>query len=125
MQKGQKVTVHTVRRKLLLDKKDFGYQVKILTHEIAHLLLHKDITDYQQQRARYETEAEGVAWVVCEALDIHSEGDNYSFGYISTWGKDNTKEFVKKSLQNITKTSREILDHVESKLDRIEELAGV
>ena len=116
---------HSEKKIVISDKKDFGYQVKILTHEIAHLLLHKDITDYQQQRARYETEAEGVAWVVCEALDIHSEGDNYSFGYISTWGKDNTKELVKKSLQNITKTSREILDHVESKLDRIEELAGV
>jgi hypothetical protein len=67
--------------------------------------------------ARYETEAEGVAWVVCEALGVHSDEDNYSFGYIATWGKDNTKQLVKKSLQTITKTSQTILDYVESKVD--------
>ena len=96
---------------------DFGYQVKILAHEVGHLLMHKDITDHQQQRARYETEAEGVAWVVCEALGVHSAEDNYSFGYIATWGKDNTKALVKQSLQTITKTSQTILDFVESRVD--------
>ena len=108
---------HDKKEIVISSNADFGYQVKILAHEVGHLLMHKDIKDYQQQRARYETEAEGVAWVVCEALGVHSDEDNYSFGYIATWGKDNTKQLVKKSLQTITKTSQTILDYVESKVD--------
>ena len=108
---------HDKKEIVISSNAEFGYQVKILAHEVGHLLMHKDIKDYQQQRARYETEAEGVAWVVCEALGVHSDEDNYSFGYIATWGKDNTKQLVKKSLQTITKTSQTILDYVESKVD--------
>jgi|TARA_Y100000052_G_scaffold24600_1_gene27282 antirestriction protein ArdC len=103
------------RKEIVIDpSNDFGYRVKVLAHEIGHLLMHKDITDYQQQRGRYETEAEGVAWVVCEALGIHSEDDNYSFGYISIWGKDDVKKLVKESLKRIEKTSKEILDAIEN-----------
>ena len=108
---------HDKKEIVISSNADFGYQVKILAHEVGHLLMHKDIKDYQQQRARYETEAEGVAWVVCEALGVHSDEDNYSFGYIATWGKDNTKQLVKKSLQTITKTSQTILDYVETRVD--------
>ena len=108
---------HDKKEIVISSNADFGYQVKILAHEVGHLLMHKDITDYQQQRARYETEAEGVAWVVCEALGVHSAEDNYSFGYIATWGKDNTKALVKQSLQTITKTSQTILDFVEARVD--------
>jgi len=110
---------HEKKEIVISDKHDFGYQVKILAHEVGHLLMHKDIKDYQQQRARYETEAEGVAWVVCEALGIHSAEDNYSFGYIAHWGKDNTKALVKQSLQTITKTSQTILDHIEVGVDSL------
>ena len=108
---------HEKKEIVISSKAEFGYQVKILAHEVGHLLMHKDIKDYQQQRARYETEAEGVAWVVCEALGVHSSEDNYSFGYIATWGKDNTKQLVKQSLQTITKTSQTILDYVEARVD--------
>ena len=108
---------HDKKEIVISSNAEFGYQVKILAHEVGHLLMHKDIKDYQQQRARYETEAEGVAWVVCEALGVHSDEDNYSFGYIATWGKDNTKQLVKKSLQTITKTSQTILDYVETRVD--------
>tara|TARA_Y100000994_G_scaffold246270_1_gene249261 strand:+ start:393 stop:1295 length:903 start_codon:yes stop_codon:yes gene_type:complete len=108
---------HDKKEIVISSNAEFGYQVKILAHEVGHLLMHKDIKDYQQQRARYETEAEGVAWVVCEALGVHSNEDNYSFGYIATWGKDNTKQLVKQSLQTITKTSQTILDYVETRVD--------
>ena len=108
---------HDKKEIVISSNADFGYQVKILAHEVGHLLMHKDIKDYHQQRARYETEAEGVAWVVCEALGVHSAEDNYSFGYIATWGKDNTKQLVKQSLQTITKTSQTILDYVETRVD--------
>ncbi len=108
------------KKEIVIDfKNDFGYRVKVLAHEVGHLLMHKDIKDYHLQRARYETEAEGVAWVVCEALGVHSAEDNYSFGYIATWGKDDTKKLVKQSLQTITKTAWEILDHVEAQVDNL------
>ena len=105
------------KKEIVIDSRnDFGYRVKVLSHEIGHLLMHKEITDYQQQRARYETEAEGVAWVVCEALDIHSDEDNYSFGYIATWGGDNTRQLVKDSMKRIQKTSKTILEHIEGRV---------
>lgn len=107
---------HQLKKIVIDPSNDFGYRVKVLAHEIGHLLLHADIKDYAQQRARYETEAEGVAWVVCEALGVHSAGDDYSFGYISTWGGENTKANVKKSLSSIQKTSKTILDFIESSL---------
>ena len=61
-----------------------------------------------------ETEAEGVAYVVAEALGIHSETDAYSFGYIATWGKDDTKKLVKESLGRIQKCANEIIGQIEA-----------
>ena len=102
-------------KKIVIDADaDFGYKVKTLIHEVAHMLLHADIKDYHLNRARYETEAEGVAFIVAEALGIHSEQDAYSFGYIASWGKGDTKKLVKESLGRIQKTANQILDEIEN-----------
>ena len=103
------------QKKIVIDEKaDFGYKVKTLIHEVAHMLLHADIKDYQLNRARYETEAEATAYIVAEALGIHSEDDAYSFGYIAQWGKDDTKRLVKESLSRVQKTANQILDEIEA-----------
>jgi antirestriction protein ArdC len=97
----------------------FGYQVKTLVHELAHMLLHKDLNEYRENRARFETEAECVAWIVCQALGVHSDGDKYSFGYIKNWGGDNAKALVKSSLARIQKTATEILDSIEKDMESL------
>lgn len=109
---------HKGNRIVISEDSSFGYQVKTLVHEIGHMLLHKDIDDYNKNRARYETEAEGIAWIVCQALGIHSEGDVYSFGYIKNWGGDESKKLVRESLGRIQKTATEILDLIESNLEK-------
>lgn len=102
-------------KKIVIDENaDFGYRVKTLIHEVAHMILHADIKDYHINRARYETEAEGVAFIVAEALGIHSEEDAYSFGYIASWGKGDTKKLVKESLSRIQQTANQILDEIET-----------
>jgi len=107
-------------KKIVIDKNtSFGYQVKTLVHELTHMLIHKDIQDYREHRARYETEAECVAWIVCQALGVHSDGDKYSFGYIKNWGGDNAKDLVKSSLQRIQKTATQILDEVERDMESL------
>jgi hypothetical protein len=103
------------KKEIVIDEgAEFGYRLKTLIHEMAHMILHADINDYQLNRARYETEAEGVAYVVAEALGIHSETDAYSFGYIATWGKDDTKKLVKESLSRIQKCANEIIGAIET-----------
>lgn len=62
---------------------------KTLLHEIAHALLHcgeKDREDNDATpRSLAEVEAEAVALICCEALDL--EGAEYCRGYIQSWGK--------------------------------------
>ena len=105
---------HEEKQIVIDENADFGYKVKTLIHEVAHMIMHADIKDYRQNRARYETEAEGVAFIVAEALGIHSDEDAYSFGYIASWGKEDTKKLVKESLSRIQKTANRILDDIET-----------
>ena len=86
------------KKEIVIDENaEFGYRLKTLIHEMAHMILHADINQsYQLNRARYETEAEGVAYVVASS-GHHSETDAYNFGYIATWGKDDTKKLVGKA----------------------------
>ena len=60
---------------------------KTLFHEIAHVLLHTsegDFTDTEQTpRNLREVEAESVALLCCEALNL--EGADYARGYIQHW----------------------------------------
>jgi antirestriction protein ArdC len=60
---------------------------KTLFHEMAHVLLHTsegDFTDTEQTpRNLREVEAESVALLCCEALNL--EGADYARGYIQHW----------------------------------------
>lgn len=82
---------------------------KTLVHETAHSILHcEDGEQSEASRSVKEVQAEGVAYVVCNALGIDS-GD-YSFGYVAGWG-GSTKEVVA-NLEVIRKTANAILEKV-------------
>jgi N-terminal domain of anti-restriction factor ArdC len=51
-----------------------AHRTKTLCHELAHALLHADVTD----RALAELEAESIAFIVCDALGI--DAGAWSFG---------------------------------------------
>lgn len=82
---------------------------KTLVHETAHSILHrKDGEQSKASRNQREVQAEGVAYVVCNALGIDS-GD-YSFGYVAGWGGDS--KALMAELDVICKTANEILNKV-------------
>tara|TARA_R100000458_G_C8265617_1_gene240706 strand:+ start:618 stop:1550 length:933 start_codon:yes stop_codon:yes gene_type:complete len=104
-------------KKIVVEKSNsFGFQVKTLAHELAHSILHDKVEpkEYQTNRGRYETEAEGVAWIVMNALELNEVAkDNYSFGYIKGWAGDDHKKMVKESLNRIQTTANTILDAID------------
>jgi len=56
---------------------------KTLAHELTHVLLHPDTSEYFRCRGRSEVEAESVAFLVCQAAGLVSDG--YSWPYIAHW----------------------------------------
>lgn len=90
--------------------------VKTLIHEVAHRYLHKaDIkTDPKKPRKLKETEAEAVAYIVCQHFGI--ETSEYSFGYIATWAKDLDVEMLKESLVCIRNTASDLIVKIEEKI---------
>jgi hypothetical protein len=74
---------HTVT---VADRLDGAAAVKTLAHELAHVLMHNGpLCDYQANRGRCEVEAESVAYLVCDAFELASDG--YSFAYVANWSR--------------------------------------
>jgi antirestriction protein ArdC len=88
---------------------------KTLFHEMAHVLLHTsegDFTDTEQTpRNLREVEAESVALLCCEALNL--EGADYCRGYIQNWLYQgvgyNADSIPERSAQKIFRVADQIL----------------
>ncbi|PZD70611.1 hypothetical protein C1752_10461 [Acaryochloris thomasi RCC1774] len=91
------------------------HQAKTMAHELGHALMHS-AQDYRMhnERSVLELEAESVAFVVLNALDLDS-GD-YSFAYVSDWmsGTDDAIAQLKESGSRIQKAAKEIIAAVEA-----------
>jgi antirestriction protein ArdC len=81
-------------------------RVKTLAHELAHALLHDEGTT---PREVAELEAESVAYVVSQTLDLDSSA--YSFGYVATWagGTEEAIRGIRASGERISRAARRIL----------------
>jgi len=77
----------------------------VLAHEVAHELLHKDARRTQTTTTIRETEAEAVAFVVCQAIGLNT--GTASADYIQLWQGD--KVTLSQSLQFIQSTAIQIL----------------
>lgn len=84
------------------------HTIKTMIHETAHSLMHFD--GKERSAAQKETEAESVAYIVCQHLGIDTS--DYSFEYLASWNAD--KEF-KDSLDAICKVSRLIIGRLDEK----------
>lgn len=84
---------------------------KTLTHELAHVILHPCTATYFQCRGRSEVEAESVAFLVCRAAGLLTDG--YTFPYVAGWANGDT-ELVKSTADNVLKTARAILGAMEN-----------
>lgn len=90
-------------------------RVKTLAHELAHAILHApETTNYRENRALCELEAESVAFVICRNLGI--ESDDYTFGYVAGWaGGEAAVEIIKGVSERIQKTAHKVLTALETK----------
>lgn len=101
---------------------DPAHACKTLVHEMAHADLHGEIEKLEQEmggkvtRAMKETQAESVAFMVCENFGIDSS--DYSFKYLATWASDAELKDFEKSLNVIDREARQLVDEISAKLER-------
>jgi Zn-dependent peptidase ImmA (M78 family) len=77
----------------------------VLAHELAHELLHRGERRKETSKTIRETEAEAVAFVVCQAVGL--ETTTRSSDYIQLYS--GTKDTLAESLEHIQKTAAAIL----------------
>jgi len=83
-------------------------RVKTLVHELAHVLLHGPLsTGGDLSRSQKEVEAESVAFVVCRAHGVSSDG--YSFPYIANWAGEDAAKAVMATQSRVAKAARQII----------------
>jgi antirestriction protein ArdC len=88
-----------------------GEELSVLTHELAHEMLHTNKDSRPKDRKVRETEAEAVAFAVCHAIGL--DVNRASSDYIQLYNGD--KETLVKSLERIQRTAAEILEAVMEK----------
>src|SRR5712664_1471542 len=89
---------------VLLPGQSAAEEYATLAHEAAHSLLHMRERRAETTKRVRETEAEAVAFVVCEAIGIRAEN---SADYIQLYSGD--KETLAESLEHIQRASANIL----------------
>lgn len=92
---------------------DDAQAVKTLVHELGHILCgHEGDLGMFGCRGRHEVEAESVAYVVCSALGMTTEG--YSLPYVAGWsGGDLAK--VRETADHVVKVAGQILAAIETR----------
>lgn len=84
---------------------------KTMIHEVAHALMHENITytEYIEHRGIKETEAESVAYIVAGTLGLDTSA--YSIGYVAQWSEANT-ELIKETAARVLKTAHQIIEAI-------------
>ncbi len=80
----------------------------VLAHELAHEMLHKVADDRPQSKTIRETEAEAVAFVVCEAIGLDTNTAASDYIQLYAGGKDTLAQ----SLDRIQRTAATIIEAV-------------
>jgi antirestriction protein ArdC len=82
---------------------------KTLAHELGHVLLHGPHDISGERRERAEVEAESVAYVVCQAAGLVTDG--YSFAYVAGWAHGDVS-LIRDTADRVIGTARTILDRL-------------
>ncbi len=95
--------------------------VKTLLHEASHQALHSkeamDSAGEKKSKNQKETEAESVAYVVCQHYGIDTS--DYSFPYVATWSADKEVPELKASLDTIRRTASELIVKIDEKVQTL------
>ena len=101
--------------------------VKTILHEAAHQALHskeaQDSSSEKKSKNQKETEAESVAYVVCQHYGIDTS--DYSFGYVASWSEGKEVPELKASLNTIRQTASELITKIDEKVQAIETTKGM
>lgn len=82
--------------------------IKTLIHEITHAIMHYNSS---LDRSAKEIQAESVAFILCNVLDIDSS--EYSFPYIATWGGLYDDKLFFALMEDVKITSQKIIKKLE------------
>ena len=83
------------------------HTIKTCIHEVAHSLLHRGIKSKQQR----EIEAEGIAFIVCNYLNLDTS--EYSFNYIVGYNTGKKRKEITTFLDTIQKTASYLIDSID------------
>ena len=121
MKKGVKGYCDFDNNKIVIQK-DMGnlMRLKVVIHEYAHSLAHKHLSDnkqdYVENRNKYETEAESIAYVVSKYLGL--DVSDYSNIYLYSWSKEKDFKEIDDSLNTIVNYSKMIINNYEHILEK-------
>ena len=92
--------------------------VKTIIHEAAHQALHSkekyDSNSEKKTKNQKETEAESVAFVVCQHYGIDTS--DYSFGYLASWSEGKEVPELKSSLNTIRQAASDLITKIDDKV---------
>jgi len=103
-------TEHSTRTVTVRGDVSDAQATKTLAHELAHVILHPCTAAYFQCRGRNEVEAESVAFLVCRAAGLDTDG--YTFPYVAGWA-DGDAGKVRETADSVLSTARAILTALE------------
>ena len=91
---------------------------KTLLHEFAHSLAHtsleKNYKEYQNNRNKYETEAESIAYVVSNYFNLIVP--EFSETYLYSWSRNKDFKEIDSSLETICNYSQMIINKINDKM---------
>ncbi|WP_435644862.1 DUF3849 domain-containing protein [Butyricicoccus porcorum] len=97
--------------------------VKTVIHELAHAVLHAPERDLPSEkradRATREVQAESVAFVVCNHLDVDTS--DYTFDYLASWSSSHELKELQASLTVIQKQACQLIDAIDNELEKLRE----
>ncbi len=89
--------------------------LKTACHEIAHARLNHGSKDDQTDKQTREIQAEGTAFVVCDALGLDTS--DYSFSYIAGYSSGRDVKELKASLDVIRQESTNMIEQITQRLE--------
>ena len=95
--------------------------LKTIIHEAAHQVLHskdaQEASGEKKSKNQKETEAESVAYVVCQHYGIDTS--DYSFGYVASWSEGKEVPELKASLDTIRRTAADFITKIDEKVQTL------
>lgn len=105
-------TDHAVKEIVCKENTTEADKIHTILHEIGHMFAHsqEELDRKRVYRPLVETEAETIAYVVADYLNIDTS--SYSIGYIANWSKGN-EDILQESVKTISKFANVIMDKIQ------------